>query len=356
MRKALTAVTGLLALLATLLLVVGPVWEQLERRRAIRDFPASGHAIDIGGRQIQMDCRGVGTPTVVFESGLDLFGSLSWAKVQDEVAKFTRACAYSRAGIIWSDDKDGPHDGEGVARDLHAALATAGESGPFVMTGHSIGGPYITTYTKLYGDEVSGLVYVDASHPDQFERFGAALGKPLEVPMLMKVAKIAQGLSWTGIVRLGAAVLGGDGPNVPREALKISSAFASKSLGPFLLEWDAIPATLDAVRAFRRLGARPIAVLTQMIPTPEPMSNCAARSKDEESGLDGLQDETRQRVWLELQNDIASWSVRSTHRIVCDAGHYIQFDRPDAVVAAILDVVSEVRSDSPSRAPGASLH
>ncbi|HKD29712.1 MAG TPA: hypothetical protein VKC66_27865 [Xanthobacteraceae bacterium] len=32
-----------------------------------------------------------------------------------------------------------------------------GESGPFVMTGHSIGGLYITTYTKLYGDKVSGL-------------------------------------------------------------------------------------------------------------------------------------------------------------------------------------------------------
>jgi len=345
MRKALTAVTSLFAIIATLLLVVGPIWEQLERRRAIRDVPAPGHLVDIGGRQIQMDCRGVGTPTVVFESGLGLFGSLSWAKVQDEVAKFTRACAYSRAGIIWSDDKDGPHDGEGVARDLHAALAAAGESGPFVLTGHSMGGPYITTYTQLYGDEVSGLVYVDASHPDQIERFEAALGKPLEAPVLVKVAKIAQGLSWTGVVHLGAAVLG-DVPNVPREALKISSAFASKSLGPVLSEMDAIPATFDAVRAFRRLGARPIAVLTRMIPTPEPTSNCAVRSKGEK--LD--------RVWLELQNDIASWSVRSTHRIVCDAGHGIQFDRPDAVVAAILEVVSEVRSDSPNRAPAASLH
>jgi hypothetical protein len=38
-----------------------------------------------------------------------------------------------------------------------------------------------------------------------------------------------------------------------------------------------------------------------------------------------------------IENDIASWSSRSTHRIVC--GHGIQFDRPDAVVAAILEVV-----------------
>jgi pimeloyl-ACP methyl ester carboxylesterase len=208
------------------------------------------------------------------------------------------------------------------------------------MTGHSIGGPYITTYTKLYGDEVSGLVYVDASHPDQYERFEAALGKPLETPILVKVAKIAQGLSWTGIVRLGMAVLDGGVPNAPREALKISNAFASKSLGPVLSEMDAIPATFDAIRAFR-LGERPIAVLTQMISTPQPTSHCSARSKDE----------TRDRVLLELQNDIASWSVRSTHRIVCDAGHNIQFDRPDAVVAAILEVVSEVRSDPPNRAP-----
>jgi hypothetical protein len=34
-----------------------------------------------------------------------------------------------------------------------------------------------------------------------------------------------------------------------------------------------------------------------------------------------------------------------TYRILCDAGHNIQFDRPDAVVAAISEVVSEVRSD-----------
>jgi hypothetical protein len=94
----------------------------------------------------------------------------------------------------------------------------------------------ITIYTKLYGDGVSGLVYVDPSHPDQWDE--AALGKSLEASMLMKIAKIAQGLSWTGIVRLYVAVLVSDAPNAPREALKISSIFASKSLGPILSKWD----------------------------------------------------------------------------------------------------------------------
>src|SRR5262249_38983697 len=46
----------------------------------------------------------------------------------------------------------------------------------------AMGGPYITIYTKPYGHEVPGLVYAEASHPDQKERFEAALGKPLEGP------------------------------------------------------------------------------------------------------------------------------------------------------------------------------
>ena len=65
-----------------------------------------GRLIDIGGgRHMQIDCRGSGTPTVVFEAGLDTMGSLSWSAVQDPVAATTRACAYSRSGIMWSEPR-----------------------------------------------------------------------------------------------------------------------------------------------------------------------------------------------------------------------------------------------------------
>jgi len=117
------AIGGCLAFL----LVVGVVWEQIERRQVATTYPAPGHLVDIGGgRRMQIECRGTGRPTVVFETGLDYLGELAWAKVYGPVAEFTHACAYSRAGIVWSDDKPGPHDGLGVARDLHATLAAAG--------------------------------------------------------------------------------------------------------------------------------------------------------------------------------------------------------------------------------------
>src|SRR5262245_35970193 len=94
-------------------LIFGATWEQYERHQAALEFPAPGRLLNIGGRRIQIDCRGTGSPTVVFESGGGFHGALSWAKVLDPVAKFTCACAYSRAGILWSDDKDGSHDGVG---------------------------------------------------------------------------------------------------------------------------------------------------------------------------------------------------------------------------------------------------
>ena len=293
MRRVLKAAGLLLTIAAALLVGVGAIWEQVERQAAIRDFPVAGRLVDIGGRRIEIDCRGTGSPTVVFESGLGILGSLSWTKVQGEVAEFTRACAYSRAGIVWSDDKDGPHDGVGVARDLHATLAAANESGPFVLVGHSLGGPYITVYTKLYGDEVAGLVYVDASHPDQQKRVEAALGRRPESSAMVAVTRVALHLQWTGIVRVGAGLLGGHTPpNVPNETVKTRTAFAPKSAAAVIAEMNSTSSTLAEAGTFRSLGARPVAVLTHN----ESLTDAALKRQ----GMSKLEGEKSNSIWLDL--------------------------------------------------------
>src|SRR5262249_32250266 len=128
-------------------------------------------------------------------------------------------------------------------------LPAAGENGPFVLVGHSLGGPYITIYAKLFGDQVVGLVYVDASHPDQQKGTKAALGRLPKSFVRETLYKFATHLSWTGVVRLGAFFLVG-GPNMPNETIKISKAFTSNSLASALAEMDAAPATLDEAGTF----------------------------------------------------------------------------------------------------------
>jgi len=319
---------GTLVVLATL---VGAVSEAVLRGRADRAYPPAGRLVEIGGRRIQLDCRGAGSPTVVLESGLDNLGSLSWALVHDSIATTSRTCAYSRAGIMWSDAAAGAFDSKTVAEDLHAALTTAGERGPFVVVGHSLGGPYALIFTGLYPAEVAGLVFVDASHPDQLERLRKATGNSMEAPTGMLSAVAA--LSWTGIMRL---IPDGGSARVPPAAVRAQHAYLSTSLGPALKELKALPVTLEVAGQHRQLANRPLVVLTAMAPTPEAVLKTA--------GLTREQGDRMRVAWKALHDDEATWSTQSRHELVPDATHYIQLDRPDVVIRAVREVIGAVRN------------
>jgi pimeloyl-ACP methyl ester carboxylesterase len=320
--------------LAALVVVVGATFEALARANAPKVFPAPGRLVDIGGRRIQLDCRGAGTPVVVFESGLDPLGSLSWARVQPDIARTTRACAYSRAGLMWSEPSGRPFSSANVADDLHKALAVAGEAPPYVLVAHSLGGPYALTFTQRYGADVAGLVFVDASHPDQLARLYDAIGR--EPDRGDGLVRTARTLAWTGLVRLIVM----NGANVPQHAGgEVTGPYVAwfpQSLPAMAAESDALSDTLAAAGKSRRLGDRPLAVLTHGAPTPPAVLKSMKVTAAESARLDA--------AWIAMQDDEATWSSRSRHSIVPGATHYIQFDQPQAVTAAVLDVVRQVRS------------
>ena len=326
---------GILGLFIVLL-IVGVIYENLGRRNAAQNFPPPGKLVDIGGRHIQLDCRGSGSPTVVFQSGLDQTGSLSWSAVHDEIAKTTRACAYSRAGIMWSDPHDAPQLGKSIAEDLHAALKNANEKGPLVLVGHSLGGPYNMIYTKYFGADVAGLVFVDTTPPDMIssgrelevlESNSAPLNRNSEWNLSAFLEKSAAALNWTGIVRLVAAMEEKERNWTESNDLAVK-AYASTSFGPSLKEGDVLEQTLNEAGTFRQLGDRPIVVLTKVYPVPQ-----------QESKFDKAQREN----WSRMQADQAKWSSQSQHQLVQNTGHYIQFDQPAVVIEAVRSVVSKVR-------------
>lgn len=320
---------GAAAAIAVLILS-GATYESAMRHRAAKTFRMPGRLVDVGGgRRIQIDCRGAGSPTVVLESGLDVYGSLSWAAVHDSIARTTRVCAYSRAGVMWSDRSTAPFSSEGVARDLHAALIAAGEKAPWVLAGHSLGGAYAMKFTALYGPEVSAVVLVDASHPDQFTKFKDAVGKSLQPTP--GTAALGDALAWTGLTRLAGA--NATPPSWPAEVGTEGNAFLPTSLHALSVETESIPATLAAASADRILGDRPLVVLS-----------AGRKSSPDEFRMMGLTSEQGERLAeakRKLRDDQATWSTHGRHEVVADASHYIQFDRPDAVIRAIREVVAE---------------
>lgn len=324
---------GFAALLA-LFVVIGAIYETRERRRAAREHPAPGALVDIGGRRMHLDCRGTGTPTVIFEAGLDGSGSLAWTTVHDSVARTTRACAYDRAGIMWSDGKRDAQHAVAVADDLHAMLTAAGEAGPFVLVGHSLGGPYITTYTSRHGADVAGLVFVDASHPDQDTRLAEVLPEPPAV--VMAVYQLVGALAWTGAARVAIERMGGLGAGPPGHEDE-ARAYSGTSFNGVLSESNGIKETWSAASSARgSLGDRPTIVLSGLKPlSAEDLTSMKMSSED---------GSRMQAIWRELQEDMATWSTQGRIERLDDAGHYVQYDRPDRVIAAVREVVAMVRA------------
>src|SRR5262245_10897674 len=112
--------------------------------------------VDIGGRGLYLECQGRGSHNVILQSGYGNAGDI-WnlaeaypPAVMQGVCTFTRVCAYDRPGSLRlaadsplpsrSDPVAMPRSGADVVDELHTLLIKAGEPGPHIMVGHSLGG------------------------------------------------------------------------------------------------------------------------------------------------------------------------------------------------------------------------
>jgi pimeloyl-ACP methyl ester carboxylesterase len=127
---------------------------------------APGKMVDLGGHRLHVNCVGQGSPTVVVENGLGDF-SFDWVLVKTRVARFARICTYDRAGYAWSDPGPKPRTFAQLNLELRDALKKLGETGPYVLVGHSFGGPVVRNFAATYPRDVAGMVLVDAAFEGQ---------------------------------------------------------------------------------------------------------------------------------------------------------------------------------------------
>src|ERR1017187_10442623 len=144
-----------------LALIAGLSYEQIAEARDRASLRRVGRSFSVGnGRTMNIFCSGTGSPTVVLESGHSVPG-IGWAVIPPQIAAFTRACWYDRAGYGWSDPGSFPQRSDEIAEELHTLLANSGEQGPHVLVGHLFGTFNVRAYQHLYSREVAGLVLID---------------------------------------------------------------------------------------------------------------------------------------------------------------------------------------------------
>jgi pimeloyl-ACP methyl ester carboxylesterase len=309
---------GLLSLLG--LLLVGYVYEPLAEAADAKAYPPPGQLVDVGGYRLHIHCTGTGSPTVVIVAGLGDW-STSWgAVVQPEVAKTTRVCTYDRAGLGWSDALPQPQDVAQFSKELHTLLQNANVPGPYVMVGHSLGGFIVRVFAHDYASEVAGVVLVDSMSPKQMTQ--PPKDTQSELNLQTRPFSFQALLARFGVARL-LVKLPGIAPSLPpSEAAYYSLLIRPQSFQATANEYQSVPASAAEAAAVKTLGDLPLIVLTAKL-----------------NGNPG---------WPEWQDELLQLSSNSQHVFAENSGHNVQADEPQAAVAAILQMVQQVR-DAGSR-------
>lgn len=310
-RWLLTPVVAVLALGS-----LGATYENVTLAHDQDTYAAPGTSYDVGGHRLHLDCHGHGSPTVVLFNGLGEI-TASWARIAAPVAEGTRVCAYDRAGQGWSEDADHPQDGIEAAQDLHTLLAAAGETGPFVLAGHSTGGTYALNFAARYPEQVAGMVLLDSSSPEQLTRVPAYAG---QYAVMRRGLALLPTLNRLGLGRALPA------PHLPAPAADQVAALTSTARAARNGR-DEISVVLDVfvqAQSLITLDDRPLAVLT----ASENVTNPG---------------------WTGAQDQLAALSTNHVHRTV-DATHAGMLEDADpaaAAVRAITEVIAAVRTGSP---------
>lgn len=124
-------------------------------------FGSSAFVQTRDGRKLHYMSKGTGDLTVVFESGMGASRS-NWGLVAPAIAEHARAVVYDRAGAGRSDIDSAPRSLERIAGDLGELLTALGP-GPFILVGHSWGGPIVRATAAAHLSRLRGIILVDPS-------------------------------------------------------------------------------------------------------------------------------------------------------------------------------------------------
>jgi len=113
------------------------------------------------GRKLHYMSKGSGNPIVVFESGMG-FSRSAWGLVVPQVAEHTQSVVYDRSGLGRSEADTEQRSLRRLAEDLGDLLTALGP-GPFILVGHSWGGPIVRAAAAGDLSRIRGLILVDPS-------------------------------------------------------------------------------------------------------------------------------------------------------------------------------------------------
>jgi pimeloyl-ACP methyl ester carboxylesterase len=249
----------------------------------------------------------------VFEAGMGV-SHHSWGAVVPLVAAHTTTVAYDRSGLGQSPPDAAPRTLARLTADLGDLLDHLGP-GPFVLVGHSWGGPIVRSAASATPDRIRGLVLVDQSDEtcDLFFSRANAIQTKVMLPLLPVVAR-------TGLLRIPVRKFAEMLPEPAASGLRRDDG------------------TVAAAREQQAELRSCIADLRDLADHPRPLPDVPVTyiSGTVASRLEG----GRRPSVVEAHRTAAAALPQGRHVTADRSNHYVPLTEPDLVAAEILRIVA----------------
>jgi len=151
--------------------------------------------VDIGTAKLACQIRGEGKYTLIIESAIHAC-SAEWWPIADQLAKYCMVITYDRASYGMSSRSSLPRTTDCIVKELSALIECLKIETPIVFLAHSQGAFFAQQYSRLYPDNIKGLVLIDpithafpqlryALKPDLYKKSGIDRSNSLSIPVFL---------------------------------------------------------------------------------------------------------------------------------------------------------------------------
>ena len=275
---------------------------------------------------------------MLLESGIAA-SSLSWSLVQSEIAGYTRVCAYDRAGLAWSDGPSCPRTFEQIVSELAEVLTHVAPDGRCVLVGHSFGSFVIRGYAERHPERVLGLVLVDP--PTEWLTMTPQRARMLR--RAQRLSRVGAVLARIGVVRASLALLTGGAPGAPRRFVSVLGPTVRRTLERLVGEVRKLPPDVHPV--VQEMWCQPKcfhAMAEHLSVLEREGKTLAALSPPPGIPVVVISSGNQPPERIAEHRQLAERSVRARHFVAARSSHWVQFDEPELVVAAVKEVVESL--------------
>jgi pimeloyl-ACP methyl ester carboxylesterase len=293
-------------------------------------LPPPGRLFDVGGYRLHMQCNGSGSPAVVMDSGLT-GNSILWANTLPLIGEFTRACAFDRAGYAWSDPAPAglSRASRQIVAELRTVLKSASIPPPYILAGHSFGAINMLAYAYQHPQEVAGLLLVDPSHPEMFER----------VPKVPSPEAMAR--SFKVIIALGRiGLLRWLGPALVKRLLPDGKERLPSGAWEALVTFASHPKEYQTAQREAQSGRESFALARG---GPGSLGDLPLEVLSADWWVSGKKSAMKEMIF-KLREEQAALSSHGRHHVVSGCDHAnLPVLRPDAVAESVNRILQECR-------------